>query len=213
MESSGKKSILKYFTIEAGIVLVVVIVILGILLYLGIIPFRTSPVKHPLSAAPPSQGKIANKIKPSTTLSDEKSYGCIFSGKLCAQSETITATNGYTSNFYGLGFTNIPQGTPIKAAISGRIGIGLATDPKTNTKINSLSIRNDSLHVEVDYSYIGKPFDPATAGGDISKGEIIGRLGESNVTFRQNPKSYSLIFSVMDLTNKEFKKIQPSDLK
>lgn len=207
MEENNKKTYFKYFSAEAGIVIVVIVVILGVLLYLGVLP---NPIPKKTSV---QENKIIQANTPTITV-EEKGYGCIFAEKLCAQGETITEENKPAPTFYGIGFTNIPDETPIKAAISGKIGIGLTTDPKTDKKINTLSITNDSLRIEANYSFVGKPFEPtAGAGGNIKKGDTIGWMGDSKVTFRQNPKTYSLIFSVMDLASKEFKKLELSDLK
>lgn len=205
MEPNEKKTAFKLFSLEAGIVIVIILIILGILSFLGIIPFSF------FNSTPPQSNNI-NKT-PTTTTIDDTGYGCIFSGKLCTQGETITTTDKIAKNFYGIGFTKIPSGTPIKAVISGRIGMGVATDAKTGTKINTLSITNDSLHVEADYSYTGKPMELTAGGGNISKRDIVGWIGDGSVTFRQDPKTYSLIFYVLDLTGKNFKQLKFSDFK
>lgn len=202
MEEDKKKSMLKLGLLEICIIVAAVIVLFLILVFTRILPFSL-----PFS-------NLAKNLNNPYSTAPKVTYGCIFTGKLCSQGESISVPKGKLPAFYGLGFTNIPEGTAVYASIDGKIGVGTEKDTKTGEEVVSISIVNDPLHTEVDYRFAGKSVDLNTVkGGDIKKGATIGSVGSSTVTFRQNPKQFSLIFYVLDLSKKEVINVGFSDLK
>ncbi|MGE5041608.1 MAG: hypothetical protein ACM3IJ_01760 [Candidatus Levyibacteriota bacterium] len=190
----------------------VLFVVIGILVVLavaaGLLLFSKNP-KTALKGTP--SGNITNPFQNKGTSSDTSGYACIFPTD-CSKAEPITAENVPAPTFYGLGF-NVPSGTPIRAAIAGKVGIGVSTDAK-GQKFNTLSVLDEKQKIEADYSFMGKPFDPSSAAAaTVGKGDVIGWVGDGTLTFRGNQTKYNLIFYVTDNATKTFKKISVSDLK
>lgn len=204
MENNSGKPIFRLLLI---VIILVIIGAAGYMFYLKMRATNNSPKTTPTA-------RNVQEVTPTDTANYNGAYGCVFIPKLCKQGKVISANITPTDTFYGIGFTDIPKGTEIKAAISGKIGIGVSTDPKTGVKANILSVTNDSSHLEASYRFIGTiPSIDPTAGLRIKRGQTIGFVGDKTITFRQETTEYSLLFSVIDLSAKKFIKLDPSDLK
>lgn len=183
-------------------VIIIVLVLVGALVALKIVKLPSA--KTPVAVT-------TNKTETSNT--SGTGYGCILTAELCGKGEIIFEENKPAPAFYGLGYSNVSPETPIKAAISGTVGVGLSTSA-TGKNINTVSIRNEKEHIEADYMFSGKPFDLTMAtAGKVTKGDIIGWVGSDTITFRKNPKTYNVIFFIMDTASKTYLQLAVSDLK
>lgn len=217
--TSEDKKAFEFFGIESVIIVLLIVVLLVVLSFLGVLPFGkiTSFM----------QGKkvtTAVNVTPGAQVPDETGFGCILTPDICSKAIPISTTLTIPANpgatavppikFHALGFTDVPKGTPLKAAISGSLGTGVASDPKTGERINLLSITNGETNTEVDYRFVGSvpQLDPAVAL-KIKKGQTIATLGDKTITAGADSKQYSVLFFVQDLTSREFKQLTSSDLK
>lgn len=204
MEENKKKSLFAVGLVEVAIVGIVIIVILTVLYFFNALPFK------------PSSSSKTNTITTSTTPTpvDESGYGCVLDGVLCKKAENIEVKYKDSPSFFALGYTGLKEGTPIKASISGTVGIGITLDPDTDRKIAWISIVSTDGKTEVGYRYIGKQFQPSPASaGKVQKGEVIGWIGDAPLKLNLNSKLYNLILTVQDKLSKNYVDIKTSDLK
>lgn len=215
-----RKNAWKLLLFELTILVVVAIIIFVTLIYLRLIPMSPNFSEITQSLSRKTYENDKNSITNQNHKSDEspkkiidKELGCILENNKCDNAEVINfSRNG--SQIYGLGFTQVEEGSGVKAAASGRIGMGVGTDSKSGQKINSLTITNDDLSIEVSYSFIGKILDiDSVAGNKIKKGQVIAFIGDKEVNLTENSKKYQIILFVKDLKEGKFRQITQKDLK
>lgn len=160
------------------------------------------------------KGTNSNLNKPSQAATEKKSkYGCILEEKLCMSGVPAKKGEGKLT-LYSLVYSNLPTGAKLKAPFSGRIGVGITTNSSGDT-IKVLTLTNDSLELEANYYYLGTPknFSSAAQGLSIKRGDEIGEINGDSFTYPGSETKLQLVFSVMNLSTKEFEKISLDDFK
>lgn len=106
MEEEKKKNILEHFSVEVGIIVFVAVIIIGILFYLGVLPFNPSAKKTPPSNTIPAQTNANSPI-----------VDCPVSDALCQSSHAIKVPN---ADYSWLGW-NFTKDSQVFAAFDGTL--------------------------------------------------------------------------------------------
>lgn len=199
MEEEKKKNILEYFSVEAGIIVLIAVIIIGILFYLGMLPFNSNAKKTQPSAI--STQTSAGSI----------TVGCPVSDALCATSKIFKAPN---TKFSTLLWT-LPVDSKIFAVFDGTMKqeiMPIASD----SAMYVTTITSTNGKYQANYVFASSKLDKAITKTTLPEKtvkakEMISPVSENNTLFKDTKINMTFyvttISTPIDITPKNVGKI------
>lgn len=191
----------------ACVVLVLLVLIFGILNYFNLISI-SKLYPNVFGLLPHQPFPHTQEMQPTSPATDLQNLvlPCPLQLDPCPVSERIP-TSVDDPNFQGLGYSKIASDTAVIAVFDGTYQ-SLEQKMPTGLLRTSISIFDAKGIRQATYIFQGLRIK--SGSGQISKGDAIGKLGQDTVGKRGYYKEYNLIFSLQDIQNNLYLRLEPS---
>jgi hypothetical protein len=188
-----------------GITVIILLIIIFLVNFLGIINIPFLPTLQPtpkitVQTKTPSAG---HQVSISVVGKDIAS--CPLTSSICQKGVLISTIN-QQSVFYGLGYTNLPANTPVKAATSGTLDVEQQSLNGVNVTV--ITIRNSEQQMSANYFMDLTGYLPSKT--TVKQGDIIGYTNNKTVSFLGKNYSFFFYLAGSDKPSSTAYKIKPS---